>query len=160
MRSPTLFIFFLAGGATAAFAEQPTTEQIPKDEISGRVTLKETDDKKPDTPPSNEWVELASPTPAKHGTEFIVVGKEAGEMSRLRLDAVKGRTNVRRVKVFFDDGKTKTVQLDRALKVNGQKSAIVELGGPRLIDRVVITTETHTSGEYALYGSSSIAVKP
>jgi len=139
----------VAGSVTAASAE-------PKpEEISGRVSLNENIDQKPAAREPGEWIELATPTPAKHGTEFIMVGKSAGELSKLRIDATSGRTYLVRVKVYFDDGKAKTVRLDRALHPKRNPSALVDLGEPKLIDRVVITTETHTKGKYALYGASS-----
>ncbi len=123
-----------------------------QEEISGRVSLNEKDAPRADAlRQSSDWVELASPTPAKHGTEFVIVGTSAGAFSKLRVDATKGRTNVRTVKVFFTDGNVKTVRLDKALRQG--RSATVELGEPRTIERVVVTTETHTKGEYALYGS-------
>lgn len=138
----------VAASVTAATAE-------PKqEEISGRVRLTEYDEgSRTAARAPGEWVELASPTPARHGKEFIIVGKDAGRFSKLRIDATKGRTNLVRVDVHFDDGKVKTVRLGRALHAKRAKSALVDLGEPRSIDRVVITTETHTRGEYALYGS-------
>ncbi len=149
MRSPLLFALMVAGSVTAASAE-------PKqEEISGRVSLNEIADQKSDAREPGEWVELATPTPAKHGTEFIMVGENAGVFSKLRIDATTGRTYLVRVKVYFDDGEAKTVRLERALHPTRNPSAIVDLGEPRPIDRVVITTETHTKGTYALYGSSS-----
>lgn len=152
MRCPTLFTLIVAATATAASAE-------PKqEEISGRVSLNENDGTKSDEPrPPSDWVELATPTPAKHGTEFIVVGREAGTFSKLRVEATTGRTNLRKVKVFFDDGTTKTVLIDKALSAKRRKSALVELGNAKSIDRIVVTTETHTRGEYAVYGSGGIA---
>lgn len=148
MRSSALFATIVLGAATAAPAE-------PKqEEISGRVSLKE----KPGDPSAigepAGWIELASPTPAKHGTEFVVVGEDAGSFARLRIDAAKGKTILRKVKVFFVDGKTKTVQVDRILSTRGKRSTIVEFGGAKAIDRIVVTTEPQTSGEYVLYGSS------
>lgn len=149
MRCPLLFALMVAGSVTAASAE-------PKqEEISERVSLNENADQKTDVRQPGEWVELATPTPAKHGTEFIMVGENAGTFSKLRIDGTTGRTNVVRVKVYFADGEAKTVRLDRALHPTRDRSAFVDLGEPRLIDRVVITTETHTKGKYALYGSSS-----
>lgn len=146
MRLSGLFTVIVVTASTIAAAE-------PKqEEISGRVSLNEKADSKADASrQSGEWVELASPTPAKHGTELVMVGADAGAFSKLRVDATKGRTNVRKVKVFFTDGNVKTVRLDKALRQG--KSVTVELGEPRTIDRVVVTTETHTKGEYALYGT-------
>ena len=48
---------------------------------------------------------IATPTPASHGTEFVVVGKEQGSFGKLRVDADKGKVIVRRVRIYFDDGK-------------------------------------------------------
>jgi hypothetical protein len=60
---------------------------------------------------------------------------------------------VRKVKVFFGDGKVRTVQVDKTLTEN-HKPAFIDLGDAKLIDRIVVTTETHTKGEYAIYGSA------
>lgn len=135
-------------------AASSTAAAEPKqEETSGRVSINENSDPKADTPRQpGQWVELASPTPAKHGTEFVIVGKEAGTFAKLRVDATKGRTNVRKVKVFFADGTEKSVHLDKALKSG--KSAQVDLGADKAIDRIVVVTETHTKGEYAVYGAS------
>jgi hypothetical protein len=151
MRSSALFTVIILGAATAVSAE-------PKqEETSGRVRLDDDqNNKKADAPRQpGDWVELASPTPAKHGTEFVIVGKDAGAFAKLRIDPAKGRTIVRKVKVFFANGKVKTVQLD---KVVSQKSKplFVELGDPKLIDQIVVTTETHTKGQYAIYGSAEV----
>jgi hypothetical protein len=147
MRLPTLFTIIIVTMTTTAAAE-------PKqEETSGRVSLNEKSDKKADAPRQpGDWIQIASPTPAKHGTEFVIVGKEAGYFAKIRVDGAKGKTIVRRVRVFFTDGKVKNVQLDKTLTQG--KSALVDLGDPKAIDRVVVTTETHTSGEYAIYGSS------
>ncbi|HEY5944995.1 MAG TPA: hypothetical protein VIV40_05860 [Kofleriaceae bacterium] len=134
---------------TTTAAAQPKQE-----ETSGRVSLNEKQNKKANAPRHpGDWVELASPTPAKHGTEFVVIGKEAGYFSKLRVDAAKGKTIVRKVKVFFDDGKVKNVEINKTLTEG--KWTIVDLGDTKAIDRIVITTEPDTSGEYAIYGSSA-----
>lgn len=152
MRSSTLFaliVVVLAGAASA----QPKQE-----EISGRVRLAHERAEKSDAPrSSSQWVELASPTPAKHGTEFIVVGEHAGPFSQLRIDPTKGRTNVRTVKVFFSDGTTKSVVLDRAVSAKRKQPVYVDLGTGKSIDRIVVTTETHTRGEYAVFGTGARA---
>jgi hypothetical protein len=149
MRSPTVFALILLGSGAAASAE-------PKqEETSGRVSLNEKDDQKRDAPRSpSDWVELASATPAKHGTMFFMVGKDAGSFSKIRLDAAKGKTFVKRVKVVFaDGGGEKVVQLDRALSTKRNRSLVVDLGEPRPIERVVITTEA-TSGQYSVHGTA------
>ena len=142
-----MVIVIAAGGAASAEPKQ--------EETSGRVRLDDKQNKKADEPRQpGDWVELASPTPAKHGTEFVIVGKDAGAFAKLRIDPAKGKTIVRKLKVFFVDGGVKTVQLDKV--VSQGKPALVQLGDAKTIDRIVITTETHTNGQYAIYGSSEV----
>jgi hypothetical protein len=147
MRLPTLFTVIVVAAATSASAE-------PKqEETSGRVSLNEKSDPKADAPRQpGDWVEIASPTPAKHGTEFVIVGKEAGYFSKLRVEGAKGKTTVRKLKVIFADGSVKNVSLGKTL-VRG-KSTLVDLGATKAIDRIVVSTETNTTGEYAVYGSA------
>jgi hypothetical protein len=149
MRSSTLFTVIALGVATAASA-QPKQE-----ETSGRVRLDDDDQKQSAPRQPGDWVELASATPAKHGTEFVLVGRDAGAFSKLRIDPAKGKTIVRKVKVFFTDGKVKTVRVDKIVS-EGKGPALIELGDPRAIDRIVVNTETHTAGQYAVYGSSEV----
>jgi len=149
MRSSTLFAVFVTALAVTAAAE-------PKqEETSGRVSHTDNADQKNDAPQKpSDWVALATPTPAKHGIEHFVIGKDAGYFSRLRVDAAKGKTIVRKLRVYFDDGKVKNVTVDKAINTRGRSSVEVELGDARAIDRVVVVTETNTGGQYALYGSS------
>ena len=143
-----MVIVIAAGGAASAEPKQ--------EETSGRVRLDEKQSKKADEPRQpGDWVELASPTPAKHGTEFVIVGKEAGAFAQLRIDPAKGKTIVRKLKVFFVDGGVKTVRMDKVVS-QGKQPAVVQLGDAKTIDRIVITTETHTNGQYAIYGSSEV----
>lgn len=134
-------------------AASTATAEPKQEETSGRVSLKENRDKKANAPRQpGDWIEIASPTPAKHGTEFVMVGKDAGYFSKLRVDGSKGKTIVRKVKVHFVDGNSKIVQLDKTLHKG--KSTMVDLGEPKAIDRVVIVTDANTNGEYAIYGSA------
>jgi hypothetical protein len=103
------------------------------------------------------WTQLATPTPAKHGTEFVVLDKDLGKFGRLRVDADKGTVIVRRVKIYFKDGKQQVVDVDRSLNAR-RKSAEIDLKAPHEIDRIVVTTEPQTNGEYTIYGSSPVGV--
>ena len=146
MRIPSVFAIVLVAASGAASAEPE------------RIGYGDTQAPKHDaTRHDGDWRELATPTPAKHGTEFIVVGKEQGKFDRLRVDADKGSIILRRVKVYFEDGKEKVVQLDRVLGPKHPKAEI-DLGTSAAIDRVVVTTEPQGNGEYALYGSSGTGV--
>jgi hypothetical protein len=131
-----------------------TAAATPKqEEISGRVSINEDTSSEPRTPEG--WVELASETPAKHGNEYVMVGSEAGYFSQLRLKATHGRTGVRRVKIFFADGGTRTIRLFRSIRKGGHDTIVISLGAARPIDRLVISTDRGTKGRYAVYGSSS-----
>ncbi len=144
MRIPSVFAIVLVATAGAASAEP------------ARVSYGDT--KAPDNAARHGgWQQLASPTPVSHGTEFIVVGKDLGKFDRLRVDANKGTVVVRRVKIYFENGKDKVVNVDRVLGPK-QKSTEIDLKAPAEIDRVVITTEPQGKGEYALYGSSGEGV--
>jgi hypothetical protein len=102
-----------------------------------------------------EWVELADPTPAKHGTEFVVVGAQQGAFSQLRINAAKGRVMVRTVRVDFSDGTSKTTRLGKAINERGRKFAQVDLGTAKPIAQVIVTTDRQ-GGEYEVYGSSGL----
>src|SRR5207237_236001 len=99
-----------------------------------------------------EVVELASPTTAKHGREYIDVGSTAGQFSQLRVDGARGKVVVHKVRIDFTDGSTKYVTIDRVLK-KGQ-SAKIELKAPKAIDRLVVTTDRQPAGESAVNGRS------
>ncbi len=147
MRTPNLFAMILVGTVGSATAE-------PKqEETSGRVSLDPAQGDAPRAP--SAWVELASPTPAKHGTEYIVVGKDAGGFAKLRVDATKGAVSVKQVRVTFTDGQTKTYRIDKRIDSKRQKSLYVDLPTTREIEQVVVVTDRRSKGEFALYGSGT-----
>lgn len=150
MKSPALFTLILVGAAATAAAE-PKQEQS-----SGRVSLKDDGQGSRAAPRSESgWIELADPSTVKHGTTHVMVGKEAGTFGKLRIDAAKGKVVVERVKVYFEDGSAKTYRVGKRLSARGTKSTLVELKTTKPIDRVLVTTQRHTRGEFALYGSVS-----
>ena len=149
MKIPGVFAIVLVGGSTVA-AAQP----MPKED-TGRISYSEKKQaqRDRDAPRDGEWVQLATPTPASHGTEFVVVGKDAGEFSQLRIDPSAGRVIVRRVKIYYDDGKQKIVDVDKIIDASRKNNALIDLDAPKAIDRVVITTE-QGRGSYALFGAA------
>lgn len=154
MRSPGISTLILVG-LTATAAAQPKQE-----ETSGRVSLKEDDarrkarDSQAPRAPA-DWVELATPTPASHGTEFVMVGKDAGGFGKLRLDAVKGVVPVKTVRVVFTDGTAKSYRLGKRLDAKRQPSLYVDLPTTATIEQIVVTTDPRARGEYAVYGSGT-----
>lgn len=130
---------------------------IDKEETSGRVSLREPEKGATQNAPRQpgQWVAISTPTTAKHGTEYFVVGGvTAGAFSQLRIDATWGTMKLRKVRVLFSDGTAKTFPVARTLSENGKKYAIVDLGTTKPIDQVIVTTEAKAGGKYAIYGSS------
>ena len=144
MKTSALFTLILVGAVPTASAQPEPAEP------SGRVSY--TDQAALAKPAAAQQaggeVQLADPTPANHGTEFIVVGKDAGSFSQLRLAATTGKVTVRRVRIFFADGTQRAIDVDSVL--GGQRDARVDLKAPREIDHITVSTEGH--GDYALYG--------
>src|SRR5579859_6756802 len=98
MKTSALFTLILVGVVGTAAAQHEPAEP------SGRVSYTDTATQaKPAAAQQTGEVQLADPTPANHGTEFIVVGKDAGSFSQLRLAATNGKVIVRRVRIFFAD---------------------------------------------------------
>ena len=51
-------------------------------------------------PPGRPWVRIGSPTPSRLGTEYFIVGHQAGEFRRLRISRQWGAIDLRRVEVL------------------------------------------------------------
>lgn len=101
-----------------------------------------------------DWIEVATPTPARHGTEFIGVGAQAGPLATLRITPSSGRVIIMKVKVVFEDGKPFVLKR-RAILDARRKAFVVELDEPRLIHHIEVTTDTRTDGAYAVFGSAT-----
>lgn len=138
-------------------AASTATAQPKHEETSGRVSLsdsKAAEDANDPRAPS-DWVELATPTPAKHGSTFILVGKDAGGFGKLRIDAVKGAVPVKQVRVSFTDGKSKAYRVNKRIDVKRQKSLTVDLPTTKEIDHIVVVTDRRAKGEYTVHGSGT-----
>ena len=140
---------------TAVLAVAPTlaSAQPKKAEHAARLRYGEKGDAPRQvaaTPCTGCLVELASATPAKHGTEFILVGREVGTFTGLRVGAHKGRVVVRRVTVELADGTRRRFDVDRV--TGGKRDVTNHLGAAREIDRIAVTTETQGNGEYEVFG--------
>lgn len=135
-------------------AATTATAQPRREETSGRVSYV-APQRKPGPPSEAHWIELASPTSVKHGTEFIIVGADAGRFTQLRVDAYAGTVILRRIRVFHHDGTVQTVQVGRTLD-RMHRSVEIELPAGKAIDQIAITTATRTQGTYTVYGSSRV----
>jgi hypothetical protein len=101
-----------------------------------------------------DWIEVATPTPARHGTEFIGVGAQAGPLATLRITPSSGRVIIMKVKVVFEDGKPLVLK-QRAILDARRKAFVVALDEPRVIHHIEVTTDTRTDGAYAVFGSAT-----
>lgn len=144
MRITALSAMLLAGATTlvsAAPGDNETTE---------RVSYKDKARRDAPTTDAEGWIELATPTPASHGREYIEIDRSTGPLVRLRIGAAHGRTLVQTVRIDFPDGKSRTVRVGKL--VSKTKPAYVDLRGPRHVVRVVVTTGRGTRAEYTLHG--------
>ena len=103
------------------------------------------------TPRDDGWVELASATPASHGREYIIVGAAAGTFTRLRIEAASGRPTVRAVQVDFKNGNRKLMRVDLTLDRKLKRSTILDLRGAHEIEQIVVTSDRHSRGNYAVF---------
>ena len=147
MRITALSAMLLAGATalvSAAPVDKETTERVSYKDKARRTAPSATDD--------SGWIELASPTPARHGREYIGVA-DGVPLVRLRIAGHLGRTVVRTVRVDFKDGTSRTVRLDQV--VSKDKPAYVDLRGPKRVERLVVVTERAAKAEYTVHGEPS-----
>ncbi len=146
----TPLLAFVALVATSAATAGP-------DESSHRVTMHP---ERPRAPSSDHgWVKLATPTPTKFGTEYIVVGGEAGWFRTLRIEVSSGTVMVRHVRLISGDHLKKAFRVDRLLDAR-HPVAYIDLDALRLIDQIAVTTDRSPRGAYTLYASSRRAEPP
>lgn len=161
MRSIAVLIALLFSTSTLAFA-QPKREKVsPRDETSsGRLVLDKTAAPRKRLAPRqvDGWTELADATPTKFGTVFVMVGgAQTGTFTTLRVEASSGKVAVRRVRVYFTDGKDKTFPVSKTLDSKRRKATYIDLGGYKEIERIVVTTVGSVRGEYTIHGTDKIA---
>ena len=143
MRITALSAILLAGASalvSAAPEDRETTERVSYT-AKGRRAAPASDD---------GWIELASPTPASHGREYITVADEARPLVRLRISSHRGRVIVQTVRVDYDSGKSRTVRVDKIVAKG--KPAYVDLRGGGRVERVVVSTERASRAEYTVHG--------
>ncbi len=102
--------------------------------------------------PHHWWYRLATPTPTRFGTEYIVVGRDIGPYRTLRIEAVEGTVYVRQIEVT--SGRLTKIFLVRAwLDPRHHPIAYVDLGRDWYIDRLAVTTSRRPAGMYVVDGS-------
>lgn len=152
---------------TVTAGAQPKRESLePKrPEPTARVNLDENSKKKKKPKVvkvhrPGEWFEVGDATPAKYGSVFFGVGEHVNTVDKLRLDASKGRVVVRRVAVYFAGGGKQVFAINKVLDYKRAKSTVIDLGGVKTIEQIIMTTDANTTGEYEIWGSSGRTEQP
>src|ERR1700733_8393727 len=104
-------------------------------------------------------VQLATPTPASNGTEYIPVGRDSGPFEQLRLDANRGHVYVIGVAVRFGDGHLGNFRVDRWLDP-AHPSVTVNLPRAPWIDTIIVTTDRDGRGSYVVFGLGAHPSEP
>lgn len=145
MNTTGFCVVILAG--TASLAAVVSAEPDDK-ETTERVSYNEARADARASPGDSDWIELASPTPAKHGKEFISVDPGGGPYQQLRIDAAAGRPTVQRIVVHYADGKKRETWIGRALTPR-RPTALVTLRGVA-IQQIIVHTDRTSNGTYAV----------
>jgi hypothetical protein len=99
------------------------------------------------------WIELATPTPARNGTEYVMIGPRQGRFSQIRIVALTGRVNLRHVRVVFTDGSARNYRINETIGRHHAPAVTFRLETRRGIDQLQITTDPRSRGTYTVYGT-------
>ncbi len=97
------------------------------------------------------WMTLSEETSATSERQFINVLGRGGRMDRLILEGASGTPMIERVAVEFADRQTQVWDLNRRLRPGAD--AVIELGGPKRIHRIIVYTDPRYRGSYSIYGT-------
>lgn len=155
MKVPTIVALVLIVATSIPIS--PATAQ-PREESGGRVPYGPKLKRPPPPPPprDGDWVRLATPSPTRFGTEWIVLDPATSAFRTLRIAATSGTVHLRRVRVEFTDGKVATFHVNQRLTAR-KPNARIDLGAPRRIERLAVTTARTPEGMYVVYGASRLA---
>jgi len=148
MKVRTIVALLVAAATSIAGAQ-------PREERGGRVPYGERWRAHPPRH-AGEWVRLATPTPTRFGTEWIVLGHDAGAFRTLRITALSGSVRLRSVSVDYSSGKTATFNVGQLLTL-GRPSTRIDLGAPHYIERIAVTTARSPAGTYVVDGAWSLS---
>lgn len=155
MKVTTIVALILA--VATSIPSSPANAQ-PREERGGRVPYGPKLRVPPAPPPprDGDWVRIATPSPTRFGTEWIVLDPTASAFRTLRIEATSGTVQLRRVRVEFTDGKVATFHVNQRLTAR-KPHARIDLGAARRIERLAVTTARAPAGMYVVYGSSRLA---
>jgi hypothetical protein len=144
MKVPTVVALVLAVTLSGSSSAQPREEEDVRPVPYGHA--------QPQFRHDGDWVKLATPTPTRFGTEWIILGRDLGAFRTLKIQATSGTVHLRRVRVEFSNGRVTTFRVDRWL-ARRRPDALIDLGAARYIDRIAVTTTRVPAGHYVVYGA-------
>lgn len=146
MRVPSLLAYVLAATAATATAGGTSRESIDE-----RVPYTNHPEHYRRPTIHYDWVRLATPTPTRFGTEYLVIDPSVGPMRTLRFEVTSGTVVLRRVQVMRGRFH-RTIQVQARLD-RWHPVAYVDLGTPQYIDQLAVTTDRWPRGSYVVHGS-------
>ena len=95
------------------------------------------------------WTALTQPTRIDRGREFFHIGTQAGRFTTLKLENVRGSSEIQQVLVEFANGQAKVVKLNKCLDMSNPCIEI-NLGHNRAISRIVVYGSTASHSAYQI----------
>lgn len=96
------------------------------------------------------WSALAEQTSATSERQFHNLAGHRGYYRRLLVESVRGAPVIERVAVEFADRRTQVWDLNRRMPLGADE--MIDLGGPKRINRIIVYTDPQYSGSYSIYG--------
>lgn len=127
----------------------------PREERGGRVPYGPNWRRPPPVPPRTGWINLATPTPTRHGTEWIFLDESVGPLRVFRIEAISGTVHLRSVRVELASGRVLTFSADRWLD-RRRPNTRIDLGALHRVERIAITTARSPAGSYVVYGAAVV----
>lgn len=147
MRVLTTIMFAVAATSSVAAAQSYTPDPYAHERI-------------PYTGPHERWrhplgwVQLGTPTPTRFGTETFMLGHTAGWYHTLRFEHVSGIVVLRQVRLVSNHHFVQTINVNIRLD-RWHDTTFINLGRPRYVDEIVVTTDRWPRGTYAIYGTGA-----
>ncbi|MEO1265217.1 MAG: hypothetical protein AAFV26_05905, partial [Pseudomonadota bacterium] len=96
---------------------------------------------------SNDWERISRRIiPKQLITETIVLGREVGRFSRLRIQSDRGNLVIRGIKVRFGNGRTRELLDERRVRLSAGEQRDFDLpGNRRFIDRIELSVRTRNN---------------
>jgi hypothetical protein len=151
MKPSILLALVAAVASSVAHAE-------PREERGGRVPFTEPSRSRIPAPPPRvgDWVALATPTPTRFETEWIVVGRAAGAFRTVRIQTTAGIVHLRSVRIELPTGKVMMFAAEHWLDAR-HPNADIDLGAPRYIAHIAVTTARMPAGAYTVFGAAGLS---